>query len=683
MMKKTTFLTLFLAMATFTMLFAQIPDGYYTAAEGKKGYELQKALNAIISNNAFVIDYGSTDAARLMDLTDEGYIYDIYSYPCCNITHFGTATNEQCTKYSFEHIFCQNWFNPNGVYNVTDHNPFPVCSDLHHVFPTDHYVNSSYHNNSPYGEVTLPRKISQNGTQWGYTNADCFSDTNIATKPFFEPVNEFKGDVARALLYISIRYMFLDENFADTSDMTYRSQFKPWALEMLKKWHSLDPVSEKERTRNDKIYTFYQFNRNPLIDHPELVELIWGVDSLYDTFGNKGAQDAERPTVTKVTCTENQIVLTFSKSLDVASAEDINNYSVTKGICIESAACSGNTVTLTVSGKLVRNTRYHVYCNGVKSTDGLFVKAGSFSGTYGDYNSWYTCSQPREVLAAWTFDEFEVKGNWPLSVPAGAEIGIPEIFNHSYLYADSTHGASLWDSVELNNGTGNLSGDPRAAAKAGKALALKKKTANGKSVVIMFPTKGWKEIMVDFAATRTSTGFATHSWEWSLDGENYTPLNIENTIADYGDLLAKDWWWIRQIDLRELSAINDQDSVFLRLTVDDATGTSGSNTLDNIVIYGENLNYVPDFTSIPQLPDNDFNVYPNPNNGQFEIACAENSAFTSLQLFDMSGRLVLKQDINDKIISVSMDNRPSGIYFVKMIDSKNGKAITKKIVVTK
>ena len=130
-MKRTTFLTFLLAFVTFLTSFAQIPEGYYDAAKGKSGYELQKALNAIISNNAFVIDYGSTDAARFMDQTEEGYIYDIYSYPCCNIAHFGTATNEQCTKYSVEHIFCQNLFNPNGVYNVNDHNPFPVCSDLH------------------------------------------------------------------------------------------------------------------------------------------------------------------------------------------------------------------------------------------------------------------------------------------------------------------------------------------------------------------------------------------------------------------------------------------------------------------------------------------------------------------------------------------------------------------------
>ena len=680
-MKKTTFFTLALAIMNFTILFAQIPNGYYDAADGKKGRELQIALNQIISNGAFVIDYGSTDAARMMDLTEDGYIYDIYSHPCCNIAYFGTGTNEQCKRYSFEHIFCQNWFNPNGVYNVTDHNPFPICSDLHHIFPTDHYVNSSYHNNSPYGEVALPRKIAQNGTQWGYINADCFSDSVLALKPFFEPAKEFKGDVARALLYVSIRYMFLDDNFADTSDMTYRSQFKPWALELLKKWHALDPVSEKEIQRNDLIYKIYQFNRNPLIDHPELVELIWGTDSLYNTFGHKGEQDAERPEVTNVTCTESEIVLTFSKSLDVASAEDVANYSVTKGICIESASCSGNTVTLKIDGKLVRNTRYHVYCSGVKSTDDLLVKATSSPFTHGDYNSGYSCSKPREVLAAWTFDDFTV--SCPLAVPAGAEIGIPEVFSHAMLYADSTHGASLFDSVELNNGAGNLSGDPRAAAKAGKALTLKKKTANGKSVVLMFPTKGWKEIMVDFAATRTSTGFATHSWEWSLDGENFTPLDIENTMADYGKLLAKDWWWIRQIDLRDLSAINDQDSVFLRLTVDNATGTSGSNTIDNIVIYGENLNYVPGTSSISQLPDNDFNVYPNPNNGHFEIACAENSQFSLLQVFDMSGRLVKKQNLNDKIISVNMDNAPAGIYFVKLTENKNGKSVVKKIVVTK
>lgn len=51
--------------------------------------------------------------------------------------------------------------------------------------------------------------------------------------------------------------------------------FSPWALNLLLKWHRQDPVSDKETKRNDVVFDS-QKNRNPFIDHPELVEYIWG-----------------------------------------------------------------------------------------------------------------------------------------------------------------------------------------------------------------------------------------------------------------------------------------------------------------------------------------------------------------------------------------------------------------------
>ncbi len=46
-------------------------------------------------------------------------------------------------------------------------------------------------------------------------------------------------------------------------------------LELFKQWHLLDPVDDFERNRNNVIYT-YQGNRNPFIDYPEFVGVIWG-----------------------------------------------------------------------------------------------------------------------------------------------------------------------------------------------------------------------------------------------------------------------------------------------------------------------------------------------------------------------------------------------------------------------
>lgn len=671
-----------LFFANFSIL-AQIPDNYYEAAMGKKGYELQKALAGIIEDH-FVLDYGSTDAARYMDFTTDGYLYDIYSHPCCQLLSPGTAANAQCQKYSFEHLFCQSWFNPDSVYNCGASNPFPICSDLHHVFPTDHYVNSSYHNDAPYGEVAQPRKIAQNGTRWGYANYEkC--DSSIMTRPVFEPANEFKGDIARALLYVAICYMNMDQNFGESS-MTIKSQFKPWALQMLKKWSALDPVSQKEIDRNNAIFNHFQHNRNPLIDYPELIELIWGSDSLYNTFGNIGELDAQRPEIEDLTFTETQIVITFTQEMDSATAVDVTHYDCTKGVAFASAIYSAENkqVTLTMTRPLTRNTGYQLYISDIKSTNGLYVKPQLRQFVNGCYNSPYDfCKEPRYVITAWTFDDFAI--TLPLSVPANTDEGFVANYTNAYLYADGRFGSTLFDSIQLKSSDGELGGDPRTAAKKTKALKLCKSSANGQSIVLRFATTNWKEIMFSFTDTRTATGFAKHSWEWSLDGENYNEIANSNTISDYGQILAKDKWLFRELDLRELD-VNNKDSVFLRLTIDSASGSSGSNTFDNFVVYGEPLDYECDPTH-PAVhetaPAADFLVYPNPNNGHFNVEWSDANQFSSCQIFDLAGKLLLDLRPTENNLSINMNNFPNGLYFIKMHDQQSGKSTIKKIIITK
>ncbi len=681
-MKKRTFFTFICFIIGFLSISAQIPEGYYNAAYGKKGKELQQILSQIISDDVFIVDYGSTTAARALDFVD-GYLYDVYSHPCCHITEQGIGTSEQCKIYSFEHIFCQSWFNPvlddgAALFNCSSSEPFPPCSDLHHIFPTDHYVNSSYHGDSPFGEVAMPRKISQNGSIWGYANYNC-SDTSLHKKPVFEPVDEFKGDIARALLYISIRYMNMDETFG-SSQMTEKSQFKPWALDMLKKWHAMDPVSEKERSRNDLIFNIFQFNRNPLIDHPELVGLIWGSDSLYSTF--KSINNDGRPDIIDTDTNEFEVVLTFDMDLDSASAVKTENYSFTNGICVESVSYNQKKVTLTLGSPLVKGTIYYIYVKDIKSIDGKYVRERSVGFLYGPYGSRYIfCAPPREVIATWTFDHLALDSTY--TIPANTDLGDPAIFTNAKIYANGTRGSSVFLSNEIGvAGSGNLSGDPRSSAMAGKALAIKRRDANGKSMVVMFPTKGWKEILMTFANTRSATGFETHKWEWSLDGENYDSLAVGNTMADYGQVLAKDFYMMRELDLRKITAINNQDSVFLRITVDDASGATGSNTFDNFVVYGEPLNWEPPVGIKTNVDNSAVAIYPNPNNGYFTLQ-ADSKIYRDVQVFDMTGKKLIEQKIMDNETHLNISTFPNGIYFVKLIGESSKDNIVKKVIIAK
>ena len=702
----------------FAGVYAQIPENYYDEAYGKKGVELQKALAGIITNGYRPTYYGKngatepyTDpnsgttytpncsdgdtcntykAVQFLDKLMNDSTYDIYSYPCCDIdivNSYGTITNgQQCASYSFEHAFCQSWFSPSQSNGTCEHNynyPFPTCSDLHHLFPTDHYINSTYHNNYPYGEVWAAMRISQNGTKMGYPNIECCDDA-VKNTIVFEPAKEFKGDMARALLYISIRYMNEDDNFA-TNAIINKSQFKPWALEMLKKWHQIDPVSQKEIDRNNTIFAI-QHNRNPFIDHPELVELIWGNDSLYDRFGQSGGVDALRPGLKHLDINGNILELEFSENLEKASAENTKNYQFTQGIYAETAVCNGNKVSLTLKG-LKYNTRYYLYIQNVKSENGYVIKARSHHFLNGDHNSGYNfCQGPREVLAVWTFDTTTVLDD-SLNLAPNTDIGVQSIFEKSMIYADGSYGSTDMTSsqISLVTTSSNNIGDPRKDHKKGSdsyVLQLTKRSSPELSIVFKTSTKNRKDIMLTFANIHTSSGFATNTWAWSLDGSDYTTIDMENTIDNYGEISANTNWWIREVDCRQIDEIENRDSVFFRLTLSDASSASGNNKLDNFVIYGEPLDYEENTTKIAAIPTDNFTVYPNPNSGEFVISCNSGAQFSQMAIYDLAGIMIKKMNVTAETFSVDIKDYPSGVYFIRM-SAPNGESVVKKTVIAR
>jgi hypothetical protein len=144
-------------------------------------------------------------------------------------------------------------------------------SDLWIVYPTDAYVNSR-RQTFPFGKVTAPTWTSQNGSKVG---PQTFIGAPSGTA--FEPIDSFKGDIARSYFYVATRYLGEDAGWSDW-EMANKAVLKPWAVQMLLQWHQLDPVSAKERLRNNAVYAL-QGNRNPFIDSPGFVQCIWGTGS--------------------------------------------------------------------------------------------------------------------------------------------------------------------------------------------------------------------------------------------------------------------------------------------------------------------------------------------------------------------------------------------------------------------
>lgn len=146
-----------------------------------------------------------------------------------------------------------------------------MVSDIWHVYPTDGKINGMRSNN-PFGEVGSGASSSKNEfSKWGKCVTPGYSGT------VFEPNDEYKGDFARTYFYFATRYKGVATSgqgaLVFTSTYPY---ITGWQLDMLLRWHKKDPVSPKELDRNEAVYDSRQGNRNPFIDYPELVDLIFG-----------------------------------------------------------------------------------------------------------------------------------------------------------------------------------------------------------------------------------------------------------------------------------------------------------------------------------------------------------------------------------------------------------------------
>ena len=273
-MKKSIFLFIALSLAVFAT--AQ-PANYYNSANGLSGNQLKVALHNIIKGHTSISYAQLWNAFWSTDNKGNGVVWDMYSdNPNGTPPYIYYLGNDQCGNYNSEgdcynreHSWPSSWFNDQST----------PRTDLHHIFPTDGFVNNK-RANFPFGEVRSASWTSQNGSKLGACKTPGYSGT------VFEPIDEYKGDFARALMYMSVRYHGEDSGWG-SSDMTEKSEIKPWAINMLMRWNEQDPVSEKEKLRNEAIFDDYQHNRNPFVDHPEYARMIW--DPTWNVF--EEAQD--------------------------------------------------------------------------------------------------------------------------------------------------------------------------------------------------------------------------------------------------------------------------------------------------------------------------------------------------------------------------------------------------------
>jgi endonuclease I len=249
---------LFLPLLTF----AQIPLNYYSSALGNAGDNLKFELNQIIDNH---IEYPytstNTDVWDILKETDKdpnnsSNVILVYSGVSVNAAQEYNSGN----GWTREHV----WAKSRGDFGTTT----GPGTDVHALRPLDNATNSTRSNRS-FNNCTTCVGVTDS---WSNLTGSQ-TDTNDWS---FEPRDEVKGDVARMIFYMAVRYEGLDGyvDLEPTEQMLPQSSIDPthgvWAT--LMDWHRADPVDLWEENRNNIIYYDFQDNRNPFIDHPELAE---------------------------------------------------------------------------------------------------------------------------------------------------------------------------------------------------------------------------------------------------------------------------------------------------------------------------------------------------------------------------------------------------------------------------
>jgi|GEM_PF-1145075 len=358
-----------------SIIYAQSTEEYYQPATGKTGVELKNALHNIIKGHT-ELPYTSKEAGDQYNVWEALKITDEDPSNTDNVLLIYTGRSEAKShqddgsgdndSWNREHI----WAKSHGDFG-TDRG---AGTDIHHLRPCDRSVNTSRSNlfydngGNPHSEAT-----------------ECNYDSDS-----WEPRDVVKGDIARMILYMAVRYEGEngEPDLEMTNDMSYSKDnyTEPYfgKLATLKEWNTQDPVDAAELARNEKVYTI-QGNRNPFIDHPEWVEEVW-------------APDTDSPEVTELSPVNESTGVSLTANLIIKFNEDVkegtgnvtikryNDDSVFETLTIPSVrlSYSGKQLLINAEAKFEEGVKYYVLID-----NGAIIDASSntFDGI-SDKNTW-------------------------------------------------------------------------------------------------------------------------------------------------------------------------------------------------------------------------------------------------------------------------------------------------------
>ncbi len=258
--KLLTFIGLFICIVSI----AQHTE-YYQTAFNKNDDSLKFELNQIIKGHVeFGYTSSSTDVWDILKETDR----DTLNADNVIMLYSGRSIDaekeyDDGAGWNREHV----WAKSRGDFGTGN----GAGTDVHHLRACDISVNST-RNNRNFDDCIDCQDVIDEGIDTG--------SKYDATLWTFEPRDEVKGDVARMIFYMVVRYEGEngEPDLELTNTLLSNTDKSPLqgVWNTLLEWNRIDTVSDWERNRNDIIYTDYQKNRNPFIDYPELAEYLFG-----------------------------------------------------------------------------------------------------------------------------------------------------------------------------------------------------------------------------------------------------------------------------------------------------------------------------------------------------------------------------------------------------------------------
>ncbi|WNB91124.1 endonuclease [Bacillus sp. NEB1478] len=226
-------------------------DSYYDPARGKTGAALKTALHNIIDDHTEISYSAVWEALKVTDQdpNNSNNVILLYTGRSQSKNSNGSGVDD----WNREHV----WAKSHGDFGTA----MGPGTDLHHLRPTDASVNSSRGN----------LDFDNGGTEHPEARGNYYDSDS------WEPRDAVKGDVARMIFYMAVRY----EGDSGEPQLEMNNNVNNGAapyigkMSVLLQWNAEDPVDNWERNRNNIIYNDYQHNRNPFIDHPEFAEEIW------------------------------------------------------------------------------------------------------------------------------------------------------------------------------------------------------------------------------------------------------------------------------------------------------------------------------------------------------------------------------------------------------------------------